>query len=213
LQAVSSLGLATALAEAGRALAQGAQPPGIYRVEGEVLLNGVPARPGIRVSGGDVIETGTRSQAVFVVGADAFLVRAATRLQTSGRENFIGALRIVTGKVLSVFGPGDRSIETETATIGIRGTGIYVEAERERTYVCTCYGVVDLQPRDEPGLRETVSTKHHEQPRFIYSTRSMPANRMMESAPVVDHTDAELVLLESLVGRRPPFAVSGGPPY
>lgn len=213
LQALSAVGFGSAVAAARRVLAQGAQLPGIYSVEGEVRLNGVPAAPGFLVNPGDVVETGARSQAVFVAGADAFLVRAATRLQTSGSEGFISALRIVTGKVLSVFGPGERRIETETATIGIRGTGIYVEAEQERTYVCTCYGVADLQPRDEPQLLETVATRHHEQPRYIYSSRSMPANQMMESAPVIDHTDAELVLLESLVGRSPPFLGSGGPPY
>jgi hypothetical protein len=29
--------------------------------------------------------------------------------------------------------------------------------------------------------------------------------RMIEPAPVVNHTDAELILLESLVGRQVPF--------
>ena len=29
---------------------------------------------------------------------------------------------------------------------------------------------------------------------------------MLMSAPVINHTDAELTLLESLVGRKPPFA-------
>jgi hypothetical protein len=28
---------------------------------------------------------------------------------------------------------------------------------------------------------------------------------MIERAPVINHADAELVLLESLVGRKPPF--------
>jgi hypothetical protein len=31
---------------------------------------------------------------------------------------------------------------------------------------------------------------------------------MIEPAPVINHTDAELVLLESLVGRKVPFDVS-----
>ena len=31
----------------------------------------------------------------------------------------------------------------------------------------------------------------------------------MQKAPVVNHTDAELTLLESLVGRKPPFSGSG----
>ena len=28
---------------------------------------------------------------------------------------------------------------------------------------------------------------------------------MIEAAPVINHTDTELILLESLVGRKPPF--------
>lgn len=63
-------------------------------------------------------------------------------------------------------------------------------------------GVAELVPRDDPKEAETVRTKHHDQPRYIYP-KGMP--RMIEAAPVVNHTDAELVLLESLVGRRPPF--------
>jgi hypothetical protein len=36
---------------------------------------------------------------------------------------------------------------------------------------------------------------------------------MMVTAPVINHTDAELVMLEALVGRKPPFLDSGAPPY
>ena len=42
-------------------------------------------------------------------------------------------------------------------------------------------------------------------PRFIYA-KGMP--RMIEEAPVINHSDAELTLLEGLVGRTPPFAFS-----
>jgi len=89
-----------------------------------------------------------------------------------------------------------------TAAIGIRGTGIYVELDGARTYVCTCYGEAELTPLDDPAAAETVRTRHHDEPRYIYP-RGMP--RMIEKAPVINHTDAELVLLESLVGRKVPF--------
>ena len=36
---------------------------------------------------------------------------------------------------------------------------------------------------------------------------------MIDGAPVINHTDAELTMLEALVGRRPPFLDSGGPRY
>jgi hypothetical protein len=36
------------------------------------------------------------------------------------------------------------------------------------------------------------------------------APRMIMGAPVVNHSDAELVFLESLAGRRPPFLEQPG---
>jgi hypothetical protein len=94
--------------------------------------------------------------------------------------------------------------------IGIRGTAVYVEAQGERSYVCTCYGEAVLEPRADPQARETVRTMHHEQPRYIMAKG---APQMMMRAPVVNHTDAELEMLESLVGRRPPFLGRGYKPY
>jgi hypothetical protein len=120
-------------------------------------------------------------------------------------------LRIATGAVLSVFAPRERKqIETPSAAIGIRGTAVYVEVEPQRTYVCTCYGEAVLSARDDPSSRETVRTEHHDQPRYIMA-RGAP--QMIMSAPVVNHTDAELSLLESVVGREPPFVGKGYKPY
>ena len=193
------------------ALAQGKRPPGMVRVQGNVRVNGKPARRGQVINPGDTVQTGARSQAVFVIGQDAFMLRASSRVETSGKGEFADVLRLATGKLLSVFSSGARRLETPTATVGIRGTGLYLEAEAKRTYVCTCYGTVVVAPRDMPKMSETITTKHHEQPRYIYADSSMPEDKMMPKAPVINHTDAELILLESLVGREPPFV--GGPPY
>ena len=181
---------------------------GMMEVRGEVLINGRPARAGAVLKPGDSVATAPGSSAVFVVGKDAFLLRERSELLTAGRSVLTGSLRLVTGKLLSVFGRGPRSITTPTATIGIRGTGIYIEAETERTYVCTCYGLVDLQASNMPEARETVKATHHDAPRYIHAHGEMPI-KMIGSAPVVNHTDAELIMLEALVGRKPPFAGSG----
>ena len=193
------------------ALAAGKRPSGMIEVQGEVLINGRPARAGAAVKPGNSIATAPGSSAVFVLGSDAFLIREKSELLTAGRRALTGSLRLVTGKLLSVFGRGSRRIVTPTATIGIRGTGIYIEAEAERTYVCTCYGLVDIQASNMPEARETVSTTHHEAPRYIYAHGETPI-KMIEPAPVVNHTDAELTMLEALVGRKPPFGDSP-PPY
>ena len=59
-----------------------------------------------------------------------------------------------------------------------------------------------LEPAGDPSARETVRTTHHEQPRYIYAKG---APKMVTPAPMVNHTDAELEMLEALVGRKPPF--------
>jgi hypothetical protein len=188
------------------ALAQGRMEKGIYRVRGDVRVNGEPAREGAQVRAGDAIASGADGEMVFVVNRDAMLVR-----RNSNVSLLADGLRAVTGAVLAVFASGQRKqIRTETAVIGIRGTAVYVEAERERSYVCTCYGEASLEPLGDPAARETVRTSHHEQPRYVMATG---APQMIMRAPVINHTDAELILLESLVGRQPPFIGQGVRPY
>lgn len=190
------------------ALAADRRPSGMLEVKGEVLINGRLAQPGAALNPGDRVATAAGSSAVFVLGRDAFLIREQSELRTAGGRPLANVLRLVTGKLLSVFGRGTRRIATPTATIGIRGTGIYIEAEAERSYVCTCYGVVELQANNMPEARETVRTTHHDAPRYIYAHGEMPI-KMIEIAPVINHTDTELIMLEALVGRVPPFVGSG----
>lgn len=192
-----------------QALALGVIPPGVARARGDARINGKPARQGMEVKPGDVITTGRDGELVFVVGRDAFLARANSRIELSGEAArlIVQGLRVVTGALLSVFEPGrEKRIQTMTATIGIRGTGVYVEIDGLRTYVCTCYGEAELVPVDDPKEAEIVSTVYHDQPRYVYP-KGMPS--MIEHAPVINHTDAELIMLEGLVGRAVPFTDFG----
>jgi hypothetical protein len=75
--------------------------------------------------------------------------------------------------------------------------------------VCTCYGEAEIASLMDPAARETVRTQHHEQPRYVMGTG---APQMIMVAPVVNHTDAELTMLENLVGRWPPFTPWPGEP-
>jgi len=188
------------------ALAAGSLEKGVYRIRGDVRVNGTAAREGMDIKAGDVITTGAGGELVFVAGKDAFLIRPNSRVEVEGGAGalVLTGLRIVTGAVLSAFTPGEpKTIRTSTATIGIRGTGIYVHAEETRTYACTCYGEAELASVGDPAAREIVRTTHHDQPRYIMGTG---APMMLMMAPIIDHTDAELIFLESLAGRRPPFA-------
>jgi hypothetical protein len=203
--ALAALALPAQWLLARTALARGELEKGVYRVRGDARINGVPAKQGMDVRAGDVVTTGPASEIVFVAERDAFLVRANSRVEMQGtaRSLVLQGLRIVTGAVLSVFSPGEpKRVQAPTATIGIRGTGLYVETEPRRTYVCTCYGEAEIEPIDDPASRETVRTSHHDQPRYVMAKG---APQMLMRAPVINHTDAELRFLEDLVGRVPPF--------
>lgn len=210
LAATTAAGLALNLAGLGRLLAADAVPRGVHSVAGEVRVNGVPVTLATQIRPGDSVVTGPNGDVVFVVGRDAFMLRAESRIELEGTAGaaLLAGLRIVTGRILSVFASGEpKRMQTDTATMGIRGTGIYVEAERDKTYVCTCYGSVDIVSRDDPAERETVTTTHHDQPRYVLAKG---APQMLMDAPIVNHSDVELILIESLVGRTPPF---GSQPY
>ena len=188
----------------GRAMAQGqVKALGIHRFRGQVFVNGQPAKAGTPVKPGDTVSTGPKSYATFTVGDDAFLVRGDTKLELGGTGPLVSLARVITGKLLSVYSSGrQREIKGTTATIGIRGTGAYIEVSAERNYFCLCYGTAEIVPVADPKAAEVVNTIHHDAPRFIY-----PAGKpkIIEPAPVINHKDEELILLESLVGRVPPF--------
>jgi hypothetical protein len=190
------------------ALAQSSAKQGVRTVQGDMRINGKPAEVGSLVRPGDAIVLGDGAVATFVVGQDAFLMRGNSRAELIGSGVLVSALQLVTGKLLGVFGSGrERRLVTATASIGIRGTGAYMEAETARTYFCLCYGTADVAAT-MGGARESYSTRHHESPRYIYGDGR---KRAIVPASVANHTDSELILLESLVGRSPPQSFMDSP--
>ena len=187
-------------------LANDSPQQGVRKLSGDVRVNGQPASLGTQVKPGDTVTTGKGGEAIYVIGQDAYLQREST--STSFTKN---ALRLITGKLLSVFGRGDKQIHVPTATIGIRGTGCYIEAESTKTYFCLCYGTADVTPQAAPQQKESITTRHHDKPQWIHNDPAMP--RSMVAADVINHTDAELEMLEALVGRVPPFMDSYGKGY
>ena len=198
-----------------KALAMGQKdfPQGMQTVEGDVRINNMPAETGSLVNVGDVVTTGEDGYAVFVMQRSAYMVRENSRIEISAvaedeqKEKMILILAMINGSLLSVFGKGKRRIVTPTAIIGIRGTAVYVESEPTRAYVCTCYGRASIESRIDRRVKETIKTRHHEKPRWVYGEG---ADELLVEAPVINHTDDELILLESLVGRRPPFVKAPG---
>ena len=201
---LSGGGIASAqiLGRAPKPLAAGQS---IYQLSGQVRVNGKLISRDARIGPADTVETGKGARAIFAVGTDAFLMRADSKLELKGSSVSANQLRLVTGALLSVFGKGNRSISGPTATVGVRGTGVYMEANSESTYVCTCYGTTDIAAADDPAISETIVSAHHDQPRYVLAKPDK--GRRIVPAPFKNHDDLELMLIESLVGRTPPFSL------
>ena len=95
------------------------------------------------------------------------------------------------------------------SVLSCKHTGVYVEAEPGESYVCVCYGTSDLVAADDPGVNETITAQHHDDPRYILTEGS---SSRIEPAPFKNHDDQELLLIETLVGRTPPYVVPRGVP-
>jgi hypothetical protein len=181
----------------------------IFRIDGEVWVDGKPATRDTVIGADAHIRTGADASLVGVVGADALILRGRSELQLAGAATAKRVFRLVSGAMLSVFGRREQTldIQTPTATIGIRGTGVYTEADPEKTYLCTCYGHTRISAADSPDVSEDIVARHHDAPRWILAK---PQNgRRIVPADFRWHTDLELMTLEALVGREVPFQLEG----
>lgn len=204
LRALAAVGAAGASGYIARALARGDLPSGVHRLQGTVTVGGKAAREGTPVALGDRIATGPGSQAVLVVHDDAFLMRSDTVIELKSRTGILSELLVTTGKVLSVFSKKPLNLRAGSATIGIRGTGAYLEVAPAEVYFCLCYGEAVVAG---PGMSDKeVKTTHHEQPLLLTDAGG---TMRADGAGFRNHADAELIMLESLVGREPPFLKDG----
>ena len=154
-----------------------------------------------------IIKTGSLSSFLFVIDKDAFLLRENTtiKLNHHKKKKRIVGFEIYNGGILSVFSNKERRLRTPSALIGIKGTAVYLEVDIEKSYICTCYGTSLIQLKKDLNTKEIVKTNHHDEPRYIYSDKNI-----IEQAPIINHTDLELIMLEELVLRVPPFLDSKG---
>lgn len=210
-------------------------PPGqsIYRITGQATVNGKDVTMETRIRPGDTVQTGKDSELIFVVDTHSMLLRSDSHLvieteQKQAEQNkpaikkpaekkpaekaieettpltlLINGLRILSGKLLTVSRHSPMRVTTATATIGIRGTGFYVESVPDQTYFCTCYGTTEVAASADPASNTTVVSYHHDRPLYIVKGQAQGNN--IRNAPFINHTDQELMLIEALVGRTPPF--------
>ncbi len=192
----------------------GKMPEGksVFELKGDVRIDGQPAGKDTLVTAQSRIETGDDSLVIVAVGDGAFMVRQRTVLEMSGKQLLIRGLQLLSGGLLSVFGhreeAQDVQMHTPVATIGIRGTGFYTEAEAQRSYFCTCYGRTRIAVADS-GESEEIVSKHHDAPRYILAQPDPDSGKQIVKGPFKNHTDLELMTLEALCGRKLPFVIPG----
>ncbi|HEC86216.1 MAG: hypothetical protein DRR08_10905 [Candidatus Parabeggiatoa sp. nov. 2] len=174
----------------------------IREMRGKVWVNNRLATLDTPIKPGDTIKTGANSRVIFIIGDDVYKLgaRSTLRLRYSGNR-FVNAMRLISGTLLGVFGKGRKTIDSPTATLGIRGTGLFIKIEPNSTYFCTCYGETEIYTRGTQIRKQYMTATHH----MAYSISHDAQNPRIYSDIMKDHTDDELYYLESLVGRKPPI--------
>jgi hypothetical protein len=187
------------------------QGKSIFELRGKVLVNGVAATRDTVLTPSDRIETSEGATLVAAIGGTAFIMRERSSLEMDGKDVLVRGMRLLSGKLLTVFGRRNRdehaTLRTAVATIGIRGTGVYAEADPDKTYLCTCYGTTDITSEQDPAQTERITAQHHDAPRYVLAEPD--AGRRIVPAPFLNHTDLELMTIEAIVGREVPFGLTG----
>jgi len=180
-------------------------PLGVVReLSGEVTLNDNRVTREHGLQAGQTVRTGANGSISFTIGSDAFFMRpnSALRLEASRmREPVVDLLRLLTGAIGATFARGmRRSIITPTATIGIRGTGVYLEVARDVTYACTCFGATEILTAPSGRMMESVAVaaENHQARMMMTGARIVPAG-------FERHSNEEIARLEELAGRPNPF--------
>ena len=175
----------------------------IHELQGTVTVNKKALTLTSIIHSGDEIIVSSDGKLVFSIGEDAFLVRGGSTIQVYSEENsmLVSALRLIKGAILGAYGKRKTTtrIYTATATIGIRGTAVYVAVTPEKLYTCTCYGHTDLIVGLDSA--DVIATHHNAHT----VTTSKNGSSQMKAFEVIDHNDDELRMLEALVGRKPAF--------
>lgn len=190
------VGAALPLALLGVHLPAQAEPKALRQTRGQVFINGQPTTAGAALQAGDTIRTAAASEATIVLAGDAHQLRADTQLEIR-RDGGQGVLRLLSGGLLSVFQKNDKQLVTPGATIGIRGTAVYLYVGADSTYFCTCFGETELQGRGVAA--EMIKSQHHTARVISHQRTATVSGGVMK-----DHTDEEIKALAALIGRPLP---------
>jgi hypothetical protein len=177
----------------------------VHELVGDVTLNDVPLTRQSALQAGQTIRTGAGGRVWFSIGADAYFLRPNSRLRLDAskpREPLIDFLRLVTGALGATFRPGSRrQLTAPTVTIGIRGTGVYLETAPDVTYFCACFGSTEILSPSGRAVETVVGGNHQARLMHTDTTGAM----RIAPAGMERHTNEEMARLEALVGRANPF--------
>jgi hypothetical protein len=175
----------------------------VHEVAGDVTVNHVRLTHLGVLEAGQTLRTGADGRIWFSLGGDACFLRPNSELRLDAwraRDAVIDLLRLVSGALGATFARGmHRTLIAPTATIGIRGTGIYLAAAPDAAYLCTCFGATEIATVPSGGTDSVAVAAEYHQARRIAGGKIVPA-------PFESHTNEEIARLEALVGRPDPFA-------
>lgn len=187
--------------------------------KGKIKIDGVAVKNinDIKVHANSRIEIkGKTSFVQFKVGEDAFKLTQDADIQLSG-DNNVASIDIKKGRFLGVFKTGrPRKIETVNATMGIRGTAVFVEVVSPReTKFCTCYGKTLVSDKSNDYSIKELKATHHKSVQIldgkVEKTNLLYGLKQYLLEPT--HSDNELRGLEAMVGRVPEFDKNGKSPF
>lgn len=179
----------------------GAAEGRIHQLLGNAWINGKPAMAQSAIHFGDKILTGAGSSVTIVLDENVYRL-GPRALFTLPRVDARGVMRLFYGAVLAVFRHQSvKTIFTPTSVLGVRGTGLYLDAGSRETYLCLCYGDVDFSDNENPANSVAIHADYHQAVIFEHDSREIRRGNSIDG-----HADAELFELEALAGRTPPAA-------
>ena len=165
--------------------------------------DGSLSRPGFSASTSD-------DSAVLRVGPQIFYLDPRTDAEfAESDDGLVTEIVIKAGGMLSLFGPRAGrgvSVATPNASGAIRGTTAYIawQEKEARTYICCCYGSVEIA--NSAGGGQLLDTRYH-------NAIILPTEGGTAPAPYdrpLDHFDDDIAYLESQVGREPRWRLPTG---
>ena len=125
-------------------------------------VNGQPATIKTRIGPADTIETGKRPRSYSSMPHclhPARIVPAQSLAHQTEGNVVHQCPALAYRQALPSSRRSSAALHTTTATIGVRGTGVYLESDPEQTYFCTCYGITDIAANNDEQSTKTVNSR------------------------------------------------------